>query len=305
MAVQATVFCQRISRFDLVARYYKETGHEPTKSGLIAVDGNSIVYFNTFVGLLEALIAHRKSHVVIVCHGTPEYGMEIPIAPETNRNIGPQMYALLYMVRQLKNGGPIDAGLLKETASLSGLTQDRFKKLADLCFKIRNAPDIAVVAHIRGCEIGRTADSGGPFVVETLSHIQRVRDIWNSSEVTAPTAPMFFGSVSPYYPRDVIKFADSNPVRGRRWIYNKKGERAGIGMFLFDINDSKASNPLGAVAEKADIARWAKIFHQTTVTTATTSIVFAGLWPIPPDGSVDYHLAHEPGYRGRLKSTKG
>jgi len=298
MATQATVFCQNVNNFSLIGEYYRATGREPSAGGAVPVDPYRVVYFSSFSELVAKLLSEKKSYVVVVCHGTPENGIEVPFGPTSGKyHAGPLMYPLLHLVRQRKKGA-LNAALLADTAARGGITQTDLKKLVEDCFTIRNAPDICLRVHIRGCSIGRTSDS--PFEGDSLSHIQRHREIFNSIEVTAPTVPMFFVRNVPYYPRDVKKFATSNAMLGRRFIY----ERPNLGPYLLDIlKDGSSASSRGAVTQYADIASWAKIMHETKTTAATTSIVLAGLWPVQPDRNDVYFLAHEPGYSARINST--
>src|SRR5688572_29372127 len=83
MASRAIVFHPNLPGFGIVARYYSTVRSEPTKAGRIGVDG-SYPFAPNFLALVEAIVGSRRTNVIVATHGSPERGMALPLAPESD-----------------------------------------------------------------------------------------------------------------------------------------------------------------------------------------------------------------------------
>lgn len=292
MAKVALVLRQNLPGFSIVDDYYLETGREPTDKGALPVDRVE-TFNNTFKHLAETLREKKRSHVVVVVHGTPEVGLIMPIAAETKVSAGACMLDLVRMVDQLDDTGgkSVTNALVGRVVNAWSIKENTARSLADTCWQIRRSPGTCVAVHVRGCDIGQWDGIGD-------SHIRLLQKLFASAVVSAPICPMFFVGVKPGVAKQGIEaYAKKVQPEGRRYIYR----RPSIGPLLLDIRYlGDKSEQHSAVENQDDVKAWASELQETT-SAAKRSFPIAGLWPAAED---DYYLAHEPGYVNRLRSAR-
>jgi hypothetical protein len=289
MAATGLVLRPTDSRFGIVNTYYGQAPHEPTKKGLLPIDRVD-AYGTTFLGLANTILASKRSHLVVVGHGSAEAGLLMKISPLSNVSAGAAMGTLLPVVDSLasSSGQSASAASLSAAANDWGVPQSEVLKVAKVCYAIRQVDSMAVAVHVRGCNIGANP-----------THLSNLRKLFRSAVVSAPDSPMFFVNVRPTYPNaDVDVWAAKHGPLGRRFKYTTEAG-AGVGPMVLDCNyiHGGGASSQAAVRERADIKKWAVWFHQNPQTSAADSFALSGLFP---GNSGEYYLAVEDGYLNHI-----
>ena len=192
-----------------------------------------------------------------------------------------------------KDGKSADPERLRAVAHDTGLPERQVLVIAQKCWKIRWAKDLAIQVHFRACEIGADRIFLGYF-----------RKLFRSAQVSAPVCPMLYTPVNPLKNtkglpvKDVKAWGEKTPVDGRRYIYTSSDH----GPMLLDLHylGTKATSQ-AAVQSATDIRRWAKVFHQNDSTPSYNTFPVAAMWT---KDSKDYWLPHEDGYRKLIATEK-
>ncbi|MES1204726.1 MAG: hypothetical protein ABUS79_02200 [Pseudomonadota bacterium] len=292
MATAAIVLHPSLPEFSVIKSYYTAAPHEPTATGLLAVD--AVAPFGvSFHGLLDTILAKKRTYIVVISHGDAVTGLHLPVAAATDVTINSALKLLLALVDSLDSTGKIaDVDALSACANDTALPEKTVLTIAQKCWKIRWANDLAFQVHFRGCEIGANS-----------KHLTDIQALFRSRVVSAPNCAMLYTTVSPigkptFAPvKDVVAWGAKTPIDGRRYIYTRPALE-GIGPLLLDLHylGTKSSSQ-AAVQSTSDIHKWAAIFHQNTATPSFNSFPIAALWP--PAGN-DYYLPHEDGYLQRI-----
>ncbi|HEY0714945.1 MAG TPA: hypothetical protein VGF45_19855 [Polyangia bacterium] len=293
MPISAIVLRPTSPAFAPVSSYYAAAPQEPTKRGALAV--SQVADFgSSFHGLLDAIIAWKRAYIVVVSHGSAESGLNLPVAAATKVVIGSAIDLLLSVVDSISDDGKTaNAEALRAAANDSALPEATVLKIAQKCWKIRWANDLAFQVHIRGCDIG--ADR---------RHLRKIQRLFRSLVVSAPNCPMLYTNVNPLGSgrgpvSDVVAWGNKNRPVGRRFIYTRP---SGPGPLLLDLEylGTKAASQ-AAVQATADVRKWAQIFHDNLSTPSTNSFPVAALYPHDSD---TYFLPHEPGYAERIVTVE-
>lgn len=287
MAVTGLVLRQNRPEFSIVSEYYAAAAKEPTRKGLLPIDRTD-TFNNTFKSLAETLLAKKRSHVVVVAHGTPEIGLIMPISHETKVSAGYCLPNLVKVVDQLDDtdGKSASDSFVKGLSNDWAVPQSTVLSLAKTCRKIRWSDGMCVAVHIRGCNIGKD-----------LAHLRAVQRLFRSVVVSAPDCSMFYVRVKPKA-TDPDAYAKAKGPVGRRFVYS----RPHLSKLVLDIDYAAGSaSSLSVVGKSADVKGWAKVMHDVSSSNAVSSFVVAGFWP---EDSKVYFLAHEAAYPDRLKTVK-
>lgn len=288
---RATVFYRSDPKFALVGPYYAAAHYEPNPTPYGEFQVAKSVQYSTFKSLVESIWNLQESHPIVVTHGSPAYGMTMPLVPGGHMT-GWCLPALLLLVDYLElvhYRGPTDPGLvdLARVAQLIdgwGIPASAGLDLACTCFKIRKSSSVCETFNIRGCEIG----------VDPERNLRPVGRLFDSNVVTAPRSSMFYVRVVSPFVGNVDNWAKQYAPLGRRWRYQDPSRPT----MILDIEyaGDKAESQV-AVAKLDGMGKWAQVMLKLAAPTANSGYIVAGLYPHDDD---DYHLAHESGYVSRI-----
>jgi hypothetical protein len=290
MAANGLVLRPTDPKFDIVSTYYKQAPHEPTRRGSLAIDRVE-AFGVTFLGLARAIHASKRSHLVVVGHGSVKSGLLMTISPSSKVSAGEAMGTLLPVVDSLDGtaGKSANPAALAAAANDWAVPESEVLQLAQVCRDIRSVDTTAVAVHVRGCNIGAQP-----------KHLRNLRALFRSQVVSAPNSPMFYVNVRPSFPvADVDAWATSHQPLGRRFKYtNQAGASAGPIVLDCEYRHGLGVRSQAAVRERADIKRWAAWFQQNgQAAAAGDAFALSGFYP---EDSNQYFLAVEPGYVDHL-----
>jgi hypothetical protein len=269
--------------FTIIDRYYAAAPQEPTRRGLLPVNRVQ-PYRADFLHLVEAIRTARRSHVVVISHGSPELGLALPISPETNVSCASCFDDLRAVLDDWDSTGTLDTNRVQGFAQSWQLQSNTASRLVQALHFIRNTEDLCVALHVRGCNIGAQ-----------LANLRSLQRLFGSAVVSAPKCPMFYVPVTPSH--GGLASATARQPLGRRFVY----EDPAAGKMLLDIEYTGAtSRSMAAVENLAAIGKWAKIVTQNQRVSAQQSFTVAGFYP---DGDPNYYLAHDDGYVDCLEAV--
>ena len=283
MANVGIVLRPNLEAFGVISTYYASAPHEPTKKGTLPID-RVATYRPDFLSLLQMIAAVRRSHVVVVSHGSAYDGLILDIAPEVRQVCSVCFPDLRRLVENWEQSGSLDLTAAREFSSKWKLRPDTGTLLAKACHTIRNTPEICVALHIRGCDIGRDPEN-----------LRAIQQLLGCAVVSAPKCAMLYTIVRPV-PGDTASFAQ-RAVLGRRRTFEDRE----AGRLILDLEKIgvKASSH---AASAAAIGKWARILLENPrAQTPHGAFAVSALYPFDVPG---YYLAHDPQYVDYLEAVR-
>jgi hypothetical protein len=297
MPTEAAVYIAKMNRADIIKEYYQRCGLE-TIGPNARVPVTSVETFASFEGLLDLMAAHSQWVHVVVCHGSPEAGLIMPLAgvgghTQTGKVMS-DLAGLADVAGGLAPDDPAHADRVKYVAALMGVKPEAVVRVAQKLKAFRARPGIV---EIRGCNVGQD---------EVL--LRHYRDAFGHM-TSAPKCRMLYLRVQPGRPPhgkrvQELKYAKPNRPRTRRrglmdWYHWADGA---LVIDVTDVDGHTNVQSTSYIEDPGDVTAWANrlltVWRQAPAGAGGNRFVLPVMWD---DAEPTFHMPLEPGYPAKLR----
>ncbi len=185
---EAAVYIGRINRADIIRTYYERCGLE-TIGPTARISVRGIESFSSLEDLLDKMLKRSEWVQIIVCHGSPEGGLLIPLAQGGSHNeTGRVMEDLAVLAQEhkcLRPDHPTLGGRIRFVADGMGVTKETVTRVAE---KLGMLHSRKFIVEIRGCNVGKERDMLDGYR-KAFGHM-----------TSAPMCRMFYLRIQPGHP---------------------------------------------------------------------------------------------------------
>lgn len=294
---EAAVYIGRINRADIIREYYERCGLE-TIGPTARVPVREIQSFTSFEDLVDKMLKRSEWVQVIVCHGTPEQGLLIPLAQGGSHtatgNVMKDLAALAQENRCLRPEHPAYAGRFQFVADGMGVKKETVARVAE---KLGMLHSRGFIVEIRGCRVGKDPDMLDGYR-KAFGHM-----------TSAPTCRMFYLRIEPGRPprgrtMDDLKSAQPARPQSRRRFFSDPslGTAGPIIIDITDVDGHTNVQPAAFMNDPHHATDWANrlltIWRQAPTGAGNNRFVLPVMWD---DLESTFHLPLEPGYSSKLR----